>query len=58
VGEGSSSFAGHFPIPSASPCLQAWVVDTLEGNKVEVIAFVLYITDHPAYDRIFGYRKK
>ena len=34
------------------------MVYTLEGNQVEVIAFVLYITNHPSYDRIFGYRKK
>jgi hypothetical protein len=34
------------------------MVYTLEGNQVEVVAFILYITDHPAYDKIFGYRKK
>jgi hypothetical protein len=34
------------------------MVYTLDGNQVEVIAFVLYITDHPTYDRIFGYKKK
>ncbi|MFH1107549.1 MAG: hypothetical protein V1787_06695 [Candidatus Micrarchaeota archaeon] len=31
---------------------------TLEGNRVEVIAFILYIVDHPHYDRIFGNKKK
>ena len=31
---------------------------TLEGNKVEVIAFILQIIDHPAYDKLFGYRKR
>lgn len=31
---------------------------TLEGNRIEVVAFVLYIVDHPAYDRMFGYTKK
>jgi len=31
---------------------------TLAGNKVEVIAFVLYIVDHREYDRIFGYKKR
>lgn len=31
---------------------------SLEGNEIEIIAFVLYIVDHPAYDKIFGYRKK
>ncbi len=31
---------------------------SLEGNQVEIVAFVLYIIDHPAYDKLFGYRKK
>ncbi len=31
---------------------------TLAGNQVEVIAFILYIVDHPRYDKIFGYKKK
>ena len=31
---------------------------SLEGNKIEVVAFILYITDHPTYNKIFGYRKK
>jgi len=31
---------------------------TLEGNQVEVLAFVLNIVDHPTYDEMFGYRKK
>ena len=31
---------------------------TLEGNKIEVFAFVLSITDHPTYDALFGYRKR
>ncbi len=31
---------------------------SLEGNKIEVVAFVLYLIDHPAYNKIFGYRKK
>lgn len=31
---------------------------SLEGNKIEIVAFVLYIVDHPAYDKMFGYRKK
>lgn len=31
---------------------------SLEGNQVEIIAFVLYIVDHPSYDKIFGYKKK
>ncbi|MFA5929620.1 MAG: hypothetical protein WC861_01950 [Candidatus Micrarchaeia archaeon] len=34
------------------------MVYTLDGNQAEVIAFILYITDHPTYDRIFGYKKK
>ena len=31
---------------------------SLEGNQVEVIAFILYILDHARYDKLFGYRKK
>ena len=31
---------------------------SLEGNEVEIIAFVLYIVDHPTYDKMFGYKKK
>jgi hypothetical protein len=31
---------------------------SLEGNQIEVVAFVLYIVDHPTYDKMFGYRKK
>ena len=29
---------------------------TLKGDKVEVVAFVLGIMDHPTYDKKFGYR--
>jgi len=29
---------------------------TVEGNKVEIFCFVLSIMDHPAYDKLFGYR--
>lgn len=32
------------------------MIYSLEGNKVEVIAFILYIIDHPTYDKIFKYR--
>lgn len=31
---------------------------SLEGNRIEVVAFILYIVDHPAYDKLFGYKKK
>jgi len=31
---------------------------SLEGNKIEVVAFVLYLIDHPTYDELFGYRKR
>ena len=34
------------------------MVYTLNGNQIEVIAFILYIVDHPTYDKIFGYRKR
>ncbi len=31
---------------------------TLDGNQIEIVAFILYVIDHPTYDRMFGYRKK
>ena len=31
---------------------------SLEGNQIEVIAFILYIIDHPTYNKLFGYRKR
>ncbi len=31
---------------------------SLEGNQIEIVAFILYIIDHPTYDTLFGYRKK
>jgi Txe/YoeB family toxin of Txe-Axe toxin-antitoxin module len=29
---------------------------TLKTNEVEIVSFVLYIVDHPSYDRILGYK--
>lgn len=31
---------------------------TLEGNQIEIFVFVLKITDHNNYNKLFGYRKK
>lgn len=31
---------------------------TLNGNQIEVVAFILNIVNHPTYDKIFGYKKK
>lgn len=31
---------------------------TLEGTHVEILLFVLAMTDHKEYDRLFGYRKR
>jgi len=31
---------------------------TLEGNQIEIVAFVLYLIDHMTYDKLFGYKKK
>jgi len=30
---------------------------TIEGNKVEILIFVLKIVDHKNYNKLFGYRK-
>src|SRR5208337_4178515 len=29
---------------------------TLKTNQIEIVSFVLYIVDHKAYDKLFGYR--
>ena len=31
---------------------------TIEGNKVEILLFVLSISNHKEYNKIFGYKKK
>lgn len=31
---------------------------TISGSNVEIICYVLEISDHKKYDRIFGYKKK
>lgn len=31
---------------------------TLKGDQIEIVAFILDIIEHPAYDKKFGYRKK
>ncbi len=31
---------------------------TLDGNQIEIVAFVLYVMDHPTYDKLFGYHRK
>ncbi|MEK6924179.1 MAG: hypothetical protein AABW54_02990 [Candidatus Micrarchaeota archaeon] len=30
----------------------------LEGNRIEIVAFVLCVFNHPAYDKLFGYKRK
>jgi hypothetical protein len=34
------------------------MIYTLQGNKIEVFAFVLNIVDHQTYNKLFGYRKR
>jgi Txe/YoeB family toxin of Txe-Axe toxin-antitoxin module len=31
---------------------------TVKGDQVDIICFVLEITDHKTYDKIFGYKKR
>ncbi|MEW6329150.1 MAG: hypothetical protein AB1468_03470 [Candidatus Micrarchaeota archaeon] len=31
---------------------------TIEGNRIEIVVFVLWVIDHPAYDKMLGYKKK
>ena len=36
---------------------QFWrMLYTLKGDKIEIVAFVLDIIDHPTYDKKFGYK--
>lgn len=38
---------------------QFWrMLYTIKGDNVEIICFILHIMDHPAYDKLLGYRKK
>ena len=31
---------------------------TIRTNEVEIVSFVLYIIDHPTYDKILGYKNR
>lgn len=31
---------------------------TIEGNKIEVLLFILTIIDHKKYNKLFGYKKR
>ena len=31
---------------------------TIRTNEVEIVSFVLYIIDHPSYDKLFGYKSR
>lgn len=33
------------------------VLYTLEGTQIEIFLFVLTISDHPKYNKLFGYKK-
>jgi|SRR3989344_5027446 len=33
------------------------MIYTLEGNKIEILVFVLKIFDHKEYNKLFGYKK-
>jgi len=34
------------------------LIYTMRGDKIEVICVVLDLIDHPAYDKIFGYKRR
>jgi len=34
------------------------MIYTIEGNQVEIFIFILTISDHPYYDKLFGYKKR
>jgi len=34
------------------------MIYTLKGDKIEIVAFVLDVIDHPTYNKKFGYRKR
>lgn len=31
---------------------------TIEGDNIEIMCFILSISDHPSYDKLLGYRKR
>ncbi len=31
---------------------------TLEGDKIDIFLFILSIADHPAYNKLFGYKNR
>jgi hypothetical protein len=31
---------------------------TIEGSRIDILVFILTISDHPEYDQLLGYRKK
>ncbi len=33
------------------------ILYTIEGNKIEILLFVLNIVDHKEYNKLFGYKK-
>ncbi len=33
------------------------MIYTLEGNEIDIFCFILSITDHKEYNKLFGYRK-
>ncbi len=34
------------------------MIYTLDGNQIEIVAFILYLVDHQTYDKMFGYKKR
>ena len=48
----------HAQEPEHAPDFSPRVLDTLNGNQIDVFLFILNIIDHPTYNKIFGYRKR
>ena len=40
------------------PAFWRMIYTVVDNEKVEVVAFVLTISDHQSYNKLFGYRKK
>lgn len=54
-------------IPKKFPVDNLWVISltgywrmlyTLRGSSIEICCFILELSDHPKYDKLFGYKKR
>jgi hypothetical protein len=69
--KGNPQYGDHIPMAlvrkTGLPVTNLWRVGltgywrmlyTITNNQIEIICYVLEITDHKKYDKLFGYRKR